>query len=105
ATYYSTDPDTGIYGCDPIKAGRYLCDAIGKRTTSSVGYSLIYDRRDNRIRPQRGYYINISQDVAGLGGDVRYVRTRIEGGKYFPVGHGFIFSLRGEGGYIASLDS
>ncbi|HEX7872556.1 MAG TPA: outer membrane protein assembly factor BamA [Sphingobium sp.] len=99
ATYY-TD---GV--CDPLKAGRYLCEAIGKRTTSSIGYSLIFDRRDNRIRPQRGFYANLSQDVAGLGGDVKYVRTRIEGGQYYPLGGGFIFSLRGEAGHIASLES
>ncbi|MFT3965495.1 MAG: outer membrane protein assembly factor BamA [Sphingobium sp.] len=99
ATYYTN----GV--CDPIKAGRYLCDAIGKRTTSSIGYSLIYDRRDNRIRPQRGFYANLSQDVAGLGGDVRYVRTRLEGGQYYSLGGGFIFSLRGEGGHIASFEN
>ena len=29
--------------CDPFKAGRYLCDAIGTRTTSSAGYSIAYD--------------------------------------------------------------
>lgn len=98
ATYYRN----GV--CSEILAGRYLCDAIGKRTTSSIGYSLIYDRRDNRIRPQRGFYANVSQDVAGLGGDVRYVRTRLEGGQYVPIGGGFIFSLRGEGGYILSFD-
>src|SRR3546814_2562309 len=48
-TYYTTNPN-GVSECDPILAGRYLCDAIGKRTTSSVGYSLIFDTRDNRIR-------------------------------------------------------
>ncbi|MET0241199.1 MAG: BamA/TamA family outer membrane protein, partial [Sphingobium sp.] len=74
------------------------------RTISSVGYSLIYDRRDNRIRPTSGFYANLSQDVAGLGGDVRYVRTRIEGGKYLSLGGGFIFSLRGEAGHIKSLE-
>ncbi|MET0362490.1 MAG: outer membrane protein assembly factor BamA [Sphingobium sp.] len=98
ATYYTN----GV--CDELKAGRYLCDAIGKRTTSSIGYSLIYDRRDNRIRPQRGFYANLSQDVAGLGGDVRYVRSRIEGGQYYPLGKGFIFSLRGEAGHIFSFE-
>jgi outer membrane protein insertion porin family len=97
ATYY-TDGQ-----CDPILAGRYLCDAIGKRTTSSIGYSLIFDNRDNRIRPTRGYNVVLSQDFAGLGGSVKYVRTRINGGKYFALGGGFIFSLTGEGGYIHSL--
>jgi outer membrane protein insertion porin family len=91
--------------CDTILAGRYLCDAIGKRTTSMVGYSLIYDTRDNRIRPTRGNNIVLSQDFAGLGGSVKYVRTRLNGGKYWPLGGGFIFSLSGEGGYIHSLQS
>ncbi|WP_326490666.1 outer membrane protein assembly factor BamA [Sphingobium sufflavum] len=102
ATYYSVI--NGVNQCDELKAGRYLCDAIGKRTTSSIGYSLIYDRRDNRIRPQRGFFANLSQDVAGLGGDVRYVRTRLEGGQYYPLGGGFIFSLRGEAGHIFSFE-
>ena len=117
ATYYSDNNGNGILGdsygnepnipadrCDVLRAGRYLCDAIGKRTTSSIGYSLIYDRRDNRIRPQRGFYANLSQDVAGLGGDVRYVRSRLEGGQYFSLGKGFIASLRGEAGHIFSLE-
>src|SRR3546814_1600939 len=45
-----------------------------------------------------------SQDFAGLGGDVKYVRTRAEASKYWSVGGGFIFSLRAEGGYIFSLE-
>ncbi len=105
-TYYS-DPDGAgplEAQCDPLLAGRYLCDAIGKRTTSSVGYSLIYDTRDNRIRPTRGHNVVLSQDFAGLGGSVKYVRTRLNGSKYWPLGGGFIFSISAEGGYIHSLE-
>jgi outer membrane protein insertion porin family len=98
STYY-TDGQ-----CDPLLAGRYLCDAIGKRLTSSVGYSLIYDTRDNRIRATRGQNVTLSQDFAGLGGDVKYVRTRLSASKFVPLGGGFIFSLSGEGGYIHSLE-
>ncbi|PZU61267.1 MAG: outer membrane protein assembly factor BamA [Sphingobium sp.] len=101
-TYYSTN-SAGQLVCDPIRAGRYLCDAIGKRTTSSVGYSLIYDDRDNRIRSTRGQMITFSQDFAGLGGSVRYVRSQVKAAKYWRVGGGFIFSVSGEGGYIHSL--
>ncbi|MGC4251230.1 MAG: outer membrane protein assembly factor BamA [Sphingobium sp.] len=109
-TYYTDINNDGVLGnsdgdsCDPIRAGRYLCDAIGKRTTSSLGYSLIYDTRDNRIRPTRGHNVVLSQDFAGLGGSVRYVRTRLNGSKYWPLGGGFIFSLSAEGGYIHSLE-
>ncbi|MDO7833880.1 outer membrane protein assembly factor BamA [Sphingobium sp. HBC34] len=105
-TYYSDPDGAGPLGpqCDPLLAGRYLCDAIGKRTTSSVGYSLIYDTRDNRIRATRGQNVTLSQDFAGLGGDVKYIRTRLSAAKFVPLGGGFIFSLTGEGGYIHSLE-
>ncbi|MBH1992348.1 MAG: outer membrane protein assembly factor BamA [Sphingomonadaceae bacterium] len=103
-TYYSDTDGNGTIECDPLLAGRYLCDAIGKRTTSSLGYSLIYDTRDNRIRPTRGRQLVLSQDFAGLGGDVKYVRTTLKGSQYVPLGSGFIFSLSGEGGYIHSLE-
>ena len=90
--------------CDPLKAGRYLCDAIGNRITSSVGYSLIYDSLNSRLRPTAGQRFSFSQDFAGLGGDVKYLRTRAEGSKFWGLGKGFILSATGEGGYIFSLE-
>ncbi len=89
--------------CDPLKAGRYLCDALGKRLTSSVGYSLIYDSLNSRLRPSAGQRLSFSQDFAGLGGDVKYIRTRVEGSKFKSLGGGFIASVVAEGGYIHSL--
>ncbi|WP_246543431.1 outer membrane protein assembly factor BamA [Novosphingobium profundi] len=97
--FYSID-DNGDYSCDPLRAGRYLCDAIGKRLSSIVGSSLIYDTLDNRMHPTRGVTAQISADVAGLGGDVKYVRLRANAAKYYSIGKGFIFSLQGEGGLI-----
>lgn len=104
ATYFSPNPVTGALSCDPIKAGRYLCDAIGNRVTSSVGYSLIYDSLNSRLRPTAGQRAIVSQDFAGLGGDVKYVRTKFEGSKFVNIGSGFIASLNVEGGYIHSLE-
>jgi len=102
ATYYSSV--NGTFSCDPLKAGRYLCDAIGNRLSSVVGYSLVYDSLNSRLRPTAGKKLVISQDFAGLGGDVRYVRQRIEASKYMNLGHNWIFSINGEAGYIASLE-
>lgn len=90
--------------CDPLKAGRYLCEAIGKRTSSTIGYSLVYDSLNSRLRPTAGQRLVLSQDLAGLGGDVRYIRTRFEASKYWNFAKGFIFSISAEGGYIASLE-
>jgi outer membrane protein insertion porin family len=98
ATYFTNGQ------CDPLKAGRYLCEAIGNRLTSAVGYSLIYDSLNSRLRPTAGTRFAFSQDFAGLGGDVKYIKTRVEGSRYFNGGHGFVFSLNAEGGYIRSLE-
>ena len=100
ATFYSLK--NGVLTCDPLKAGRYLCDEIGTRITSSVGYSLGYDNTDG-IRPTRGQRLTFSQDFAGLGGDVKYLRSQINGTKYIALPRGFIFSAHAEGGYIMPL--
>ena len=47
----------------------------------------------------------LSQDFAGLGGDVRYLRTRLSAAKYWNVFGDFIFSLTAEGGYIHSFEN
>lgn len=90
--------------CDPVIAGRYLCDALGKRTSSILGLSLIRDTLDNRQHPSRGSLFSIGAEVAGLGGSVKYARFRLNAAKYFPLGKGFIFSLQGEGGIIKPFD-
>jgi outer membrane protein insertion porin family len=105
---FFTDPD-GVgplpASCDPIVAGRFLCDATGKRLTSSLGYTLLYDDRDNRIRPTRGQSFGISQDFAGLGGSVKYVKTRINADKFWKPFGNFVFGLSLESGYIHPLES
>jgi outer membrane protein insertion porin family len=86
--------------CDPLLAGRYLCDAIGKRTTSSLGYSLVFDNLNNRARPSAGQRMVFSQDFAGLGGSVKYLKTSVDADKYWNVLGNFIFTIGVEGGYV-----
>ena len=105
---YFSDPDgTGPLPptCDPLRAGRYLCEAVGKRTSSILGATLAHNSLDSRLRPTRGSNVSLTAEVAGLGGSVKYVRVRGKAAEYFPVGAGFIFSLSAEGGAINALES
>ncbi|MFM5894387.1 MAG: outer membrane protein assembly factor BamA, partial [Novosphingobium sp.] len=97
--YYSTRSD-GSFQCDPLLAGRYLCEALGKRTSSILGVTLIYDSLDNRIHPGNGKSMSLSTEFAGLGGSVKYGRVRANFAEYHTFGKGFIFSFRAEGGAI-----
>lgn len=83
---------------------RFVCEAIGERTSSILGLTLNYNTLDSRLRPTRGESYSWTTDVAGLGGDVKYARMRLRAGKYWPVGAGFIFSITGEGGWIRALE-
>ena len=68
--------------------------------TSAVGYSLTYDTRDNKKRPRDGAYYTLAQDLAGVGGDVRYVRSVGEARGYYPVSDEVTAVGRTTGGII-----
>ena len=87
--------------CDPLLAGRYLCEALGKRTVSSVGYSIIYNNLNNNLRPSAGQRFTFSQDVAGVPIGVKYLKSRINYDWYHALfGSGFVLNVGGEAGLV-----
>ncbi|MFK8034584.1 MAG: outer membrane protein assembly factor BamA [Hyphomicrobiales bacterium] len=52
--------------------------AEGAVVTSSVGYTLTYNTVDSKVLPRDGIFARVSQDFAGLGGDVSYIRTMLD---------------------------
>ncbi|HXS48779.1 MAG TPA: outer membrane protein assembly factor BamA [Sphingomicrobium sp.] len=106
STFFTDFNEDGILEgneCDPFKAGSFLCDQIGARTTSLIGLTTVYDDTDG-LHPTRGQQLTFSEDFAGVGGDVRYLRTQAYATKYKSFGN-WILSLHGEGGYIKPLQS
>ncbi|MEM6826729.1 MAG: outer membrane protein assembly factor BamA [Pseudomonadota bacterium] len=102
---FFTDLDgDGVAECNPLVAGRFLCDALGERLSSILGLSLNYNSLNSAFRPTRGQQISLSTEWAGLGGDVEYLRFRGRARKFWGIGNsGFIFSLAAEGGTIIPL--
>lgn len=72
----------------------------GKRTTSSVGHTLTYDIRDTRFLPSEGYILRLDQDVAGLGGDNRFLRNEARADVYYAFFPDVVLNLGGGVGYI-----
>ena len=77
-----------------------LCQQVGGRLSSILGYTFAWDRRNDPITPTGGFDVRFSQDVAGVGGDVRYLRTDIRGNYYKGLFPGVIASATLSGGYI-----
>ncbi|QWC57718.1 outer membrane protein assembly factor BamA [Erythrobacter sp. 3-20A1M] len=105
STYFLDLDGDGIPTCEPLLAGRYLCDALGKRTSSILGMTLNYSTLNNSYHPSRGNQVTLTAEYAGLGGSVKFARVRGSASKFWPVLNNFIFSLRAEGGYIKGFGS
>ena len=103
--YQFSRENTSIDGfnCDQTRGSiflRNICEDEGQRLTSLIGYSLSYDRRNDPIDPSRGWSFSWSQELAGVGGDVNFLRTSAVGSYFVPFYGGFVGMLRGNVGYI-----
>jgi len=83
----------------------YVLENAGQTLTSSIGQDLTYDRRDDRFDPRSGYFLRLSTDLAGLGGDQYFARNRLQAGTYYSVVEDYVVSLTGDVGYIEPLSN
>ncbi len=117
-TFRNDEIEVNEAGCEPVLDANgnivsqttfispAICDAAGRDISSIIGYVLTYDRRNDPLRPTRGYNVQVTQDLSGLGGNVDYLRSIFNGGIYrgllqdviasFNVSAGYIFPLTGD---------
>ncbi|MFG1479344.1 outer membrane protein assembly factor BamA [Xanthobacter sp. V4C-4] len=75
----------------------------GATITSVVGYTLSFNGLDNNQNPTQGLFAELKQDLAGLGGDVNFLRTTADVRHYTPLMYGdAVLILRAQGGYVDS---
>jgi outer membrane protein insertion porin family len=72
----------------------------GAQWVSSVGSTVTYNTLDNTKSPTSGFKSQLSQDLAGLGGDVKFLRTTADMRYYHPINDDVVSLVRGQGGYI-----
>lgn len=76
----------------------------GNFTSSGVGQTLVYDKRDNRINPKDGYYASVSQDYMGLGGNIKTIKHEGSAGYYLPtINKDYILKFVVRGGMIQGV--
>jgi len=77
----------------------------GQTLTSAVGYSLNYNTLDNNKNPTDGLNIDFKQDFAGLGGDVRYLKSAVDAKYYAPLVADIVGLIHVQGGILNSVGS
>jgi outer membrane protein insertion porin family len=74
--------------------------AEGVSNVSSVGFTVAYDTRNLPQSPTSGIFTSFSEDFAGVGGDVNYYRSVLDGRGYYPLTPKITLVGRVQGGYI-----
>ncbi len=74
--------------------------AAGIANVSSVGYTVAYDTRNLPQSPTSGYFASFSQDFAGVGGDVNYIRSVVDARGYYPITNKITLVGRAQAGSI-----
>jgi outer membrane protein insertion porin family len=72
----------------------------GPAWVSAVGSTVTYSTLDNTKSPTSGLKSQLSQDIAGLGGDVKFLRTTEDVRYYHPINDDVVSLVRAQGGYI-----
>jgi len=103
-TYFADLDGDGDTTCEPLLAGRYLCDAVGNNISSILGASLSYGNLDSNYRPTRGTRWSLTGQVAGLGGDSKFLRLSGKADRFWNLGSGLIVNAHAEAGYVHSLE-
>jgi outer membrane protein insertion porin family len=75
----------------------------GSTLTSSVGYSLDYNTLDNNKNPTDGLLFDFRQDFAGVGGDVTYLKSAIDGKYYTPLVADIVGLIHVQGGILTPV--
>lgn len=97
-----TDPDQLVVDiCDARYRFRSSsCTSETEGISSILGYSLTWDGTNDPIEPTRGLSLQLSQDVAGFGGDVQTLRTEGSANAYYGLTPALRASLRLSAGHI-----
>jgi outer membrane protein insertion porin family len=72
----------------------------GPQWVSAVGDTAAFSTLDNPKAPTSGINSQLRQDLAGLGGDVRFLRTTEDVRYYHQINDDVVSLARGQGGYI-----
>ena len=76
----------------------------GSNVTSALSHTLTYDVRDSRIEPTEGYFASLSQEVAGIGGDAKYLKHTLRYGYFHSIDDGWVLAGLARAGHIVGID-
>ena len=81
-------------------ASKYIQEEEGDAIDSVIGQTIVYDKRDNVLKPREGYYLSFGNDISGLGGDDKYLKFDARAYKFYTLSDYYTFKFFINGGYV-----
>ena len=85
-------PERGTLGCRP--------DEAGDSFKSSVRHQYTFDARDDPRLPSQGVFARTTTELAGLGGDVRFLKAQVDTQLHALTSLGIGVSVIGSAGFL-----
>jgi outer membrane protein insertion porin family len=95
-----TNPPPGCYANGEASLPVKQAVLNGPAWVSAVGSTVSYSTLDNARSPTSGVVSALNQDLAGLGGDVKFLKTTEDFRAYSPIAGDVIGMARAQGGYV-----
>ena len=92
-------PGTG----NPFYDDMLLLGSGGRRTVSKITPSFVHNTVDNPIFPSAGRRLTASVDLAGPGGNTRFIKPTLEGVYYRPLTRRMTVGARGQFIYVTAI--
>ncbi|HTQ72331.1 MAG TPA: outer membrane protein assembly factor BamA [Acidocella sp.] len=86
----------------------YIQSEAGKSSLSQISQTLTFDYVDDDQNPHSGLLVDLTTDLAGLGGDAKYFRVSPDASYYIPLEHVFgdprwVLKFSASAGYLADM--
>jgi len=78
-------------------------EARGKTITSLVGLTFSYNTLDDIQNPRNGIFMELSPEVAGIGGDKKFFRVSADARYYYEFFEDVVGVARAQAGYISGF--
>jgi outer membrane protein insertion porin family len=95
-----TNPPPGCFANGEASVPVKQAALNGPAWVSSIGYTLSYNTLDNIRNPTSGVRSDFRQDLAGVGGDVKFLKSTEDLRYYHEVAGDTVAMLRAQGGYV-----
>jgi len=89
------DPTRG-----PVSIPVQQAAAAGSQWVSTIGSTTTYETLNDNRHPTSGIWASTNNDVAGLGGDVKFLRNTNDVRYYFPLSEDLTSITRAQTGYV-----